>query len=576
MGISLGGESTWTPTYVQVGTQSVEVAVSDGDGGSDSQSFTLVVGFLDFDNDSLSDTWELDNGLDPTNAGDAALDPDADGLTNLAEFLGGTDPNVYDGPDVPVLVSPIGGEEIADASPPLVWQNASDPQNDALTYDVEVYDDEFLSILLTSTTAVAEGSGTSTWTVDVTLPENAESHWRARAHDGNVAGTWSDLEACFVNVVNDEPSAPVAISPLNDDSVSVARPGLRWAESVDPDEDELTYTVRVRNEALDTVIASASDLEGGVRDGAWEVAVDLEEDTFYAWDVQAIDEHGLEGPWSEVQEFFVNLTNGPPAAVVFTAPDDGARIESVSPLLSATESVDPEGDRLTYAFQIDTASNFASADLQGTVLDHTGTGEVVWDLDGAAVRLRDNVEWFARVRALDAEGGVSDWDEISFFILGDNDPPPIPALVSPEDEALDANATPVFVIGHVEDPEGDGVSYAIRAATAPDGNGVVASVESLAAGEGPEGTADQTSWASDVALSGIVYWSAQSVDDQGAASEWSEPRIYTVEVVDEPPPPDDTEGCACEESSIAAASGVGPWAVLALLIAGVRRRRGWR
>jgi hypothetical protein len=46
----------------------------------------------DADNDSMPDAWELEQGLDPTNALDAEQDPDGDGLTNLQEFLGMTDP----------------------------------------------------------------------------------------------------------------------------------------------------------------------------------------------------------------------------------------------------------------------------------------------------------------------------------------------------------------------------------------------------------------------------------------------------------------------------------------------------
>ena len=41
----------------------------------------------------MSDAWEVANKLDPANAADAAADADNDGVTNLGEFLSGTDPN---------------------------------------------------------------------------------------------------------------------------------------------------------------------------------------------------------------------------------------------------------------------------------------------------------------------------------------------------------------------------------------------------------------------------------------------------------------------------------------------------
>jgi hypothetical protein len=48
---------------------------------------------LDGDLDGLPDRWELSNGFDPDLAGEAALDPDNDGVSTYHEYLGHTDPN---------------------------------------------------------------------------------------------------------------------------------------------------------------------------------------------------------------------------------------------------------------------------------------------------------------------------------------------------------------------------------------------------------------------------------------------------------------------------------------------------
>jgi uncharacterized repeat protein (TIGR01451 family) len=47
----------------------------------------------DTDTDGMHNSWETVNGLDPSLATDATLDPDSDGLTNHDEYLAGTDPN---------------------------------------------------------------------------------------------------------------------------------------------------------------------------------------------------------------------------------------------------------------------------------------------------------------------------------------------------------------------------------------------------------------------------------------------------------------------------------------------------
>jgi len=46
----------------------------------------------DTDGDGLPDDWEIAHGLSPTNAADATLDADGDGVTNLDEYRSGTDP----------------------------------------------------------------------------------------------------------------------------------------------------------------------------------------------------------------------------------------------------------------------------------------------------------------------------------------------------------------------------------------------------------------------------------------------------------------------------------------------------
>jgi hypothetical protein len=67
----------------------------------------------DDDGDTMPDTYETQNGLDPLNSADAALDADRDGFTNVQEFSAGTDPrNATDHPKrkVPVAIFTLLGE----------------------------------------------------------------------------------------------------------------------------------------------------------------------------------------------------------------------------------------------------------------------------------------------------------------------------------------------------------------------------------------------------------------------------------------------------------------------------------
>lgn len=129
--VTLGNPAGWQradfPAYPPAGTRAMRVtvaAVNENDQGAAGlgtvrniayDDFGLRIIHLDEDNDGMADDWELSNGLDPDDPNDATAQNDGDTLTNLAEFLAGTDPNLADTDGDGINDD----TEIADGSDPL-------------------------------------------------------------------------------------------------------------------------------------------------------------------------------------------------------------------------------------------------------------------------------------------------------------------------------------------------------------------------------------------------------------------------------------------------------------------------
>ena len=82
----LGFVSQWWPSAL-ISEEGEVIDLAEGEGLA--LDFALP---LDREHDGMGDAWEESHGLDPSRD-DSAEDPDGDGLSNLEEYLQGSDPN---------------------------------------------------------------------------------------------------------------------------------------------------------------------------------------------------------------------------------------------------------------------------------------------------------------------------------------------------------------------------------------------------------------------------------------------------------------------------------------------------
>jgi len=94
-------------------------------------------------------------------------------------------------PPAPVLSLPDAGDTVGVSTPVLTVNNVTDPDGDPVTYGFRVYGDALLTDLVASADGVAEGSGTTIWTVSPPLPSEVTYWWRAYAADTTEWGSFS-------------------------------------------------------------------------------------------------------------------------------------------------------------------------------------------------------------------------------------------------------------------------------------------------------------------------------------------------------------------------------------------------
>jgi Tol biopolymer transport system component/fibronectin type 3 domain-containing protein len=429
-------------------------------------------------------------------------------------------------PFAPVPDRPAPDGRVPTREPELVVRNALDPERDALAYEFRIARDAAFETLVASAAGVAPGVAFAAWRVPVPLDENGLYHWSARAWDGTSHSPWSVPLSFRVDTSDEPPSAPVLVRPVGDVRVPSRSPELVAAGASDPEDGSLTY--RFELDVVPTFGSPARqtspDVPAGPSHTAWTAAIPLDEDVRYYWRAAASDGTSA-GPWAAAS-FVVSEVNGAPSAPVLLDPADLQTVTTASPALRVRNAVDPESDRLTYAFEIRDEGGSVVAAAGGV---GEGTTDTSWTVP---IPLPENGRFHWRARADDAVS-AGPWAEFARFRVNVvHDPPTAPSLLAPAEGAIVEDPQTPLSVTNASSPEGLPLTYTFELYRA-DSNGELGLVTAVAALPEGEGS---TSWVPAAGLAdGAYVWRARA-DDGREAGPWMPSARFTVRL-DRPPAP---------------------------------------
>jgi hypothetical protein len=309
-----------------------------------------------------------------------------------------------DSPDAPRAAQPLSGSQVSTDKPVLTVDNALDVDDSILTYKFEVAENAALTASKVTSEEIAGGAkGNTSWTVSSTLKPFTTYYWRVTAKDPHGATSTSEVSSFTVYIgrpANREPGIPALAEPSTNGTVTSLTPELVANAATDSDGDALSYVFELDTNAAFTSPSrqASSSLQAG-QDGKirWQPAA-LTENQRYFWRARAQDPYSA-SDW-QVGSFVVNAQNDAPSAPIALNPSD-AVIYTLKPTLIVQNAVDPEGDAITYSFEVKTA--------EGTV---AVTGDAAAGANGhtsfkLGKDLEAGVEYIWVARAKDASGAVS-------------------------------------------------------------------------------------------------------------------------------------------------------------------------
>jgi hypothetical protein len=252
----------------------------------------------------------------------------------------------------------------------------------------------------------------------------------------------------------DIPTVPVIDSPLDGTSVTTVQPKLTVKNSshgLKP----ATYDFELFKESsFTTLLSSKYDVAEGQATTSWALAQNLADNTRFYWRARAKTSYA-KSQWVH-GSFFVNTANDPPLPFSIDSPKNGEVVATLTPILAVANSSDPDGDVITYGFEVRLGSSTGTLITSMNGVAQHSSGITSWLIP---VTLTEDSLYVWRATATDALGLSTSTTWSSFIPSLANNAPSPPLPIRPEDGVSVASTTVELVALPGLDPEHQTVKH---------------------------------------------------------------------------------------------------------------------